>query len=189
MPFINQTGSAFFNKCGAPLSPPQPVKQIPVPMPVWIGLGVFAFIVVISVIIAAITSSHMTPVQVAKTEAAASPATPALDTVSSATHLAEAKKALADGYKPTGENRAWGRMKDAREHLEKIQSSDKEYGQAQKLLTEVSRRETEIDKWSKVAARKVYADLLERTYLNQGMDVSVKVSGPDNTTIKLKYVL
>ena len=56
-------------------------------------------------------------------------------------HLALAKKALADGYKPKGKNRSWGNLSEARAHLEKITPADKEYLEAKKLLQEVARRE------------------------------------------------
>ena len=107
----------------------------------------------------------------------------------SAEHFAEAKKALADGYKPTGKDRSWGRVKDARQHLEQIQPTDKEYAEAQRLIQEVGRREAEIEKWAQAFARQYYSDELEKVYLSKGMDVEVSVSGTDNTTIKLKYVL
>ena len=131
-----------------------------------------------------------------KTQAASSTSPAGSESLSAATHLAEAKKALADGYKPAGKDRSWGRVKDAREHLEGIKSNDKEYAEAQRLLKEVNRREDEIEKWARVAAEKMLADerasfarRLETTYLDKGMDVTVSVSGANNTVIKLKYVL
>lgn len=129
------------------------------------------------------STSAITSPAPAPTKSASQPATPPSE------HLAEAKKAMADGYTPNGKYKSWGRVKDARQHLEQVQPGDKEYEQAQKLLTEVSRREAEIERWAKTYARQAYAETLEKTYLEQGMDVSVSLSGPDNTTIKLKYVL
>lgn len=71
-----------------------------------------------------------------------------------AEHLAKAKKALDDGYKPVGKDRSWGRVGDAKASLLLIKPVDKEYREAKKLLREVERRELEIEKWEKVVAAK-----------------------------------
>jgi hypothetical protein len=109
----------------------------------------------------------------------------------SATSLSEAKKALLDGYKPSKDpmKTNWGRVRVARENLEAIQVSDKEYAEAQRLLHEVQRRETEIERTSKIAARILLAAQAERNYLDKGMDVSLTLSGPEKKIIKFKYVL
>lgn len=119
-----------------------------------------------------------------------STASPSLATVSDAPmHLSEAKKALAYNYHPKGENKSWGRVDEARSHLALIPREAKEYAEVQKLLDEVTRRQAEIDAWAKVAARDVYANMLEQEYLKKGMDVDISLSGADKSTIKFKYIL
>jgi len=71
-----------------------------------------------------------------------------------AEHLSKAKKALADGYKPVGKDRSWGRVSDAKASLLLIRPADKEYPEAKKLLKEVERRELEIEKSAKAVAAK-----------------------------------
>ena len=107
----------------------------------------------------------------------------------SAECLKNAKAAMADGYAPKGKSPSWGKVKDARNYLEQIQSDAKEYPEAKKLLIEVERREAAIDAWAKSVAREYYSNELEKKYLSQGMDVKVSVSGKDNTVLKLSYVL
>lgn len=73
-------------------------------------------------------------------------------------HLALAKKALADGYKPKGKNPSWGNLPEARAHLEKITPSDKEYAQARRLLQEVARREEASERASAEAQSNSQSD-------------------------------
>jgi hypothetical protein len=78
---------------------------------------------------------------------AAQPApTPSL-TLASAQHLAEAKRALADGYKPNKDPQKtqWGEIAAAKWHLRAIASTAAEYREAQELLKEVARRERQIE--------------------------------------------
>lgn len=67
--------------------------------------------------------------------------------LTSAQHLSEAKRALADGYKPNKDPRKaqWGEVAAARWHLKSIGSSAPEYREAQELLKEVARRERQIE--------------------------------------------
>jgi len=121
----------------------------------------------------------------------------------SAFHLAEAKRALADGYDPDkpimetklGETK-WGRVADARKHLESISQTAVEYPAAQALFKEVARREKKVEadvafvtREALAAVRTGLAGKLEVAFLSSGMDVSVKLSGEDETTIRLVYVL
>jgi hypothetical protein len=77
------------------------------------------------------------------------PAAPTAQTLelTSAQHLSEAKRALADGYKP-GKNlqkASWGEVSAAKWHLKAISTSANEYREAQELLKEVARREKQIE--------------------------------------------
>lgn len=73
------------------------------------------------------------------------PAAPVAQTLelTSAQHLAEAKRALADGYKPNKDPQktSWGEVAAARWHLKSIGQGTPEYREAQELLKEVVRRE------------------------------------------------
>jgi hypothetical protein len=63
--------------------------------------------------------------------------------LTSAQHLAEAKRALGDGYKPNKDPKkaSWGEVEAARWHLKAIGAGTPEYREAQELLKEVARRE------------------------------------------------
>lgn len=67
-------------------------------------------------------------------------------TLTSAQHLAEAKRALADGYKADKDPKkaSWGNVTTAKWHLSAIGAKDAEYREAQGLLKEVARREKQI---------------------------------------------
>jgi hypothetical protein len=68
-------------------------------------------------------------------------------TLTSAQHLSEARRALADGYKPSkdAQKSQWGEVAAAKWHLKAITSSAPEYREAQDLLKEVARRERQIE--------------------------------------------
>jgi len=68
-------------------------------------------------------------------------------TLTSAQHLAEAKRALADGYKPGNDPRKakWGEVAAAKWHLRSIAPATLEYPEAQELLKEVARRERRVE--------------------------------------------
>lgn len=74
--------------------------------------------------------------------------------LTSAQHLAEARRALADGYKPNKDPRkaSWGKVAAARWHLESIKPADAEYADAQALLKEVAGREKSVELAAKAAA-------------------------------------
>jgi hypothetical protein len=67
--------------------------------------------------------------------------------LTSAQHLAEARRALADGYKPDGDPKraSWGEVAAARWHLKAIGPGAPEYREAQALLKEVASRERQIE--------------------------------------------
>jgi hypothetical protein len=73
------------------------------------------------------------------------PAAPVAQTLelTSAQHLAEARRALADGYKPNKDPQktSWGEVAAARWHLKSIGQGAPEYREAQELLKEVAKRE------------------------------------------------
>jgi hypothetical protein len=73
------------------------------------------------------------------------PAAPVAQTLelTSAQHLSEARRALADGYKPNkdAQKTSWGEVAAARWHLKSIGQSAPEYREAQELLKEVAKRE------------------------------------------------
>lgn len=71
--------------------------------------------------------------------------------LTSAQHLTEARRALADGYKPNKDPKkaSWGEVAAARWHLKAIGSGTPEFGEAQELLKEVARREKQIELASK----------------------------------------
>lgn len=68
-------------------------------------------------------------------------------TLTSAQHLAEARRALADRYKPDQDPKkaSWGEVAAARWHLKAIDPSAPEYREAQALLKEVASRERQIE--------------------------------------------
>lgn len=92
--------------------------------------------------------------QALSTQSAAStslhPSTTSLD-LTSAQHLTEAHRALADGCKPNRypKKAACGEVAVARWHLKAINSGTPEYGEAQELLKEVAKREKQIELASK----------------------------------------
>ncbi len=68
-------------------------------------------------------------------------------TLTSAQHLAEAKRALSDGYKADKDPKkaSWGNVTTAKWHLSAIGAKDAEYREALGLLKEVARRERQIE--------------------------------------------
>jgi hypothetical protein len=72
---------------------------------------------------------------------------PSPSALTSAQHLSEAKRALADGYKPNKDPRKaqWGEVAAAKWHLHSIGSAATEYREAQELSKEVARRERQIE--------------------------------------------
>lgn len=75
--------------------------------------------------------------------------------LTSAQHLAEARRALADGYAPNKDQKraAWGEVAAARWHLKAITSGAPAYREAQELLKEVARRERQSELAAKPPSR------------------------------------
>lgn len=119
--------------------------------------------------------------------------------LTTAQHLEEAKKALAEKSADFPEGKTW----DAEIHLKDIPPEAKEYQQAQSLLKEIKKREAKVLAARQAEQEKVkkeetkalqvqrthYADLLERNFLDKGFDFTVTVSGQDNALLKIKWVL
>lgn len=156
--------------------------------------ALFIFSVIVSMVSFSCKQSSTTP----QTPPKAAAKDDAFIKMTAAEHLAEAKKALAENYKPNKDpmKTTWGMVAKARKHLEAIGSDAPEHEQAANLMKEVTRREKEIDRISKIVAqklltqeRKKFAEEYERSLLDKGMDVHVDVLGKENTTLKIKWVL
>jgi hypothetical protein len=111
-----------------------------------------------------------------------------------AEHLDEARRALADGYKVDANpvKTIWGRVGDARKHLEEIQSGCPQYKAAQSLLHATLLRERRIDHMClnvanqvMVRQREMLAHELEQHYKGRGLLIDIELSGPDKTLMKL----
>jgi hypothetical protein len=81
-------------------------------------------------------------------------------TLTSAQHLSEAKRALADGYNPNKDlqKAQWGEVSAAKWHLKAIGSAAAEHREAQELLKEVARRERQIELARKQAEKDEVSD-------------------------------
>jgi hypothetical protein len=114
-------------------------------------------------------------------------------------HLQEAQKALAAGNpnEPDIKKRTYGRLEDARRHLEAIQRQVKKLDEeAKKTLQEVENREKDLKKYKEVMQKAVrertikkreeVAKDLDRDFLSKGFDVKIHLSGSEKTTIKLE---
>ncbi|MDN3512871.1 MAG: hypothetical protein NG747_00545 [Candidatus Brocadia sp.] len=102
----------------------------------WWAIGLFICVSILFVIVTRHTKN-------AKQPAPANEIKPA--ELTSCDHLIEARKALIDGYKPDDDplKTLWGRVYDARIHLEAIKHDSPEYAETQRLMDEVQRREAE----------------------------------------------
>jgi hypothetical protein len=116
-------------------------------------------------------------------------------------HLQAARLALLEGM-PNDQDlkkRTYGRLAEARRHLEAIPKKSKEYGEAQKLLQEVARREEDARKYQEMMRQAAAAQGLkkrqelvrdmDRDFLDKGMDVKLAMSGAEKTTLSLECLL
>ncbi len=110
-------------------------------------------------------------------------------------HLKEAKKALADGYKPHKNpmKTVWGRVFDAQRHLNAINQRSKEYKEARRLMKDVRLRVEGIEKISSVLThrimikqREMVADEFEFLFLAKGFDAHIILTGPDKSYLKIE---
>jgi len=125
----------------------------------------------------------------------------AFETMASGTHLEEAKKALAAGNPDEKDlkKRTYGRLEEARRHLEAIDRKADEDDAAKKLMKEVERREKDLKRYKEVMhqtvteeeirKREEKAKELDRDFLSKGFDVKIELSGSEKTTIKLECVV
>lgn len=117
-------------------------------------------------------------------------------------HLREAYQALAAGNPKEKEikNRTYGRLEDARRHLEALRRQLEKYdAEAKKLLKEVEAREKDLQNYKElmqktvrqemIRKREALAKELDRDFLGKGFDVKIHLEGPDKTTLKLDCVL
>ncbi|MDD2903128.1 MAG: hypothetical protein PHU44_11915 [Syntrophales bacterium] len=148
-------------------------------------------------IIAVVSRQAMEPelAKLAAKEAAFNALTPA-------EHLREAYQALAAGN-PREEDiqkRTYGRLEDARQHLEALRRQLEKYdAEAKKLLQEVQYREKDLKKYKEVMQkaareemikkREEMAKELDRDFLSKGFDVKIQLEGSDKSTLKLECVL
>lgn len=112
-------------------------------------------------------------------------------------HLMEAKQALMDGYRPDKDpaKTSWGRVYDARIHLEAIKDDSPDYAEAQRLLAEVTRREAEIERISTILTqrylkkqREEVVGKLERYFVGKDMYVHVELEGEEETILRMEYM-
>lgn len=92
------------------------------------------------------SSSQPPTSSLARSNVTPTPGIQALE-LTSAQHLAEARRALTDGYKPNKDPKkaSWGEVAAARWHLKAIGPSAPEYHEAQELLKEAAHREQQIE--------------------------------------------
>ena len=117
-------------------------------------------------------------------------------------HLQEAQKALAVGSPDEKDikKRTYGRLEDARRHLEAIPRQVRKMDEeAKKLLQEVENREKDLKKYKEVMQKAVrertikkreeVAKELDRDFLSKGFDVKIQLNGSEKTTIKMESAL
>jgi hypothetical protein len=99
--------------------------------------------------------------------------------LTSAQHLSEAKRALADGYKPNKDPQktSWGEVAAARWHLKAIGQGAPEYREAQELLKEVAKRDRQ-QLAAKVAAEAQVAPASDEAAGEAGEDSSAASTIP-----------
>ena len=117
-------------------------------------------------------------------------------------HLREAFQALSAGNPREKDikKRTYGRLADARRHLEALRRQLEKYDtEAKKLLKEVQDREKDLEKYKEVMQKAVRGQMikkreavakeLDRDFLSKGFDVKIHLDGPDKTILKLDCVL
>ncbi|MFZ5451014.1 MAG: hypothetical protein ACOZF2_03945 [Thermodesulfobacteriota bacterium] len=117
-------------------------------------------------------------------------------------HLREAYQALAAGNPREQDikKRTYGRLEDARRHLEALRRQLEKYDvEAKKLLREVQDREKDLQQYKEVMQKAVrekmvkqreeMAKELDRDFLSKGFDVKIRLEGSDKSTLKMDCVL
>jgi zinc ribbon protein len=208
----NNLSAQFCQRCGArydgappPVAPAQPKQKSQLSTLFMLIVAGFGCCIV-SGIISKLSPDKSTPP--ASTSLERSPAvissprpTPTpLPVLPPAEHLAEAKKLLSrpeiSGYYGAGRSV----YEEAVQHLNAIPPEAKEYKEAQRMFGAASKKHEReqaaaaatvkrAEAAAESAARKAGADNVERGLLSKGYDATVTVSGPQNSTIKITYVL
>jgi hypothetical protein len=85
---------------------------------------------------------------------------------------------------------------NAGEHLGAIEKGRPEYAQAQALLSVMAAKDKKDAEFvaveaakAKIASRKQFAAHLEQSFIESRMNADVTAQGPQNTTLRIKYVL
>lgn len=117
-------------------------------------------------------------------------------------HLEAAKKALAAGNPDEKDikKRTYGRLDEARQHLDAFYRKTKDLAdEAKKLQKEVERREKDLKDYKEVMEkagkeemikkRKALAKELDRDFLSKGFDVNIDLGGSDKTVLKMDCVV
>lgn len=113
-------------------------------------------------------------------------------------HLGEAKQALAEGFKPHKNpmKTIWGRVSDARMHLNAINKWSKEYKEAQRLLKEVRSRMEGMEKVSlalthhlMIRQREMVGEEFEFYCLAKNLDTRVVLTGSDKSHLRIECTL
>jgi len=113
-------------------------------------------------------------------------------------HLREARQALAEGFKPHKNpmKAIWGRVSDARIHLNAINKRSKEYKEAQELLKEVQSRMEEMEKVSltltrhlMIKQREMVGEEFEFYCLAKNLDARVVLTGSDKSHLRIECTL
>ena len=110
--------------------------------------------------------------------------------LTSAEHLIAAREILQN------KNLTAADVGKAESHLKAINQTDTEFKESQQLLKKAKVEEKRLVKEfaeklrrEGIVLREKWADEMERGMLRKGMDVHINLSGPDKTTVTLKYVL
>jgi hypothetical protein len=152
--------------------------------------GAFILVIVVSGLLGLVAPRPAKTVPVPAPPAAAVPA-PAPAEKTSAEHLAEGKRILAQvGYaKPDEAGDLWRVRAGAEREFRAIQKGAKEYKEAQRVLAEMERTEKDAKLQSGRAERRAFAVTYERSLLGQGIDAHVTVSGKYDDVLNVKYIL
>jgi hypothetical protein len=105
-------------------------------------------------------------------------------------HVTAALKALdEDDRNPDVSRRHWGNLTLAEKHLGYITVNDAEWDKSREIRNEIDRRKRLIELAIGKMLRAKAAEDYEKKNLLNGMDTRVRVDGPWNTTLYLKYAL
>lgn len=169
-------------------------------MPFLIIAGAFVVAIVGFMVVAVVSPESLAPPPSAQPRAVggggapsegSTPAREVAPAADGARLLADAKSALADNYRLNKDpmKTTWGRVSEAKRLLAEIPQGAKEYPEAQRLMKETLRRESEIERLTKIAARQLVVEQMEKRMLSAGHDFSFTLSGSEKKVLTVKYVL